>query len=140
MAYLPLILPVFAMVALTFVVMLRMYTQRVAEFRAKGIHPDEVKTRQRFRERLTDSANSADNYSNLLELPVLFYAAMLIALALLVTDPVLVALAWLYVASRAVHSYIHVTYNKVMHRFQAFAVSSVILLLIWVRLGMLVLA
>jgi hypothetical protein len=34
-----------------------------------------------------------------------------------------------------VHSLIHVTYNRVMHRFRVFILSSFILLAIWVRLG-----
>ena len=47
----------------------------------------------------------------------------------------IVALAWIYVASRFVHSFIHITYNRVMHRFWVFAFSTLALLAIWVRLG-----
>lgn len=138
MFYKPLLYPLLLQVLLTFVVMFRMYAQRVAEFRAKRIDPEEVRTRQPFRERLTDSAASADNFSNLFEMPVLFYTAIVLALTLLISDLVLVALAWMYVALRWVHSYIHCTYNRVMHRFYAFAASALVLLLIWVRLGALV--
>jgi len=139
MAFNALLLPLLAQVLLTFVVMVRMYNSRVAEFKAKGIHPDSVKTRQTFREKVTDSAHIADNFSNLFEMPVLFYVAILLAMSLLVADPVLVALAWLYVALRIVHSTIHTTYNKVMHRFYAFAASALVLLAIWVRLAVVLL-
>ena len=139
MFYKPLLLPLLAQVLLTFIVMFRMYSKRIAEFKAKRIHPDSVKTRQLFREKLTDSANSADNFLNLFEMPVLFYAAVLLALSLLLTDYLLVALAWLYVALRYVHSFIHVTYNTVMHRFYVFAASAMVLLVIWVRLAALIL-
>ena len=65
----------------------------------------------------------------------LFYTAILLTLILMVQDSILVTLAWAYVASRYVHSFIHVTYNRVMHRFSAFIFSSLALLAFWVRLG-----
>ena len=43
-----------------------------------------------------------------------------------------VAIAWLYVGLRIVHSLIHLTYNHMMHRFAAFAISSTVLALLWV--------
>jgi hypothetical protein len=135
MALNSLLLPLLAQVALTFIVMLRMYSARVAEFKAKRINPESVKTRHVFREKLTDSAHMADNFSNLFEMPVLFYAAVLLAIVMLVSDPLLATLCWLYVGLRVVHSFIHTTYNKVMHRFYAFAASALVLLGIWVRLG-----
>jgi len=84
---------------------------------------------------LTDSESAADNYSNLFESPVLFYTAILLTLMLMVQDSILVSLAWIYVASRYAHSFIHVTYNRVMHRLTVFIFSSFILLAFWVRLG-----
>jgi hypothetical protein len=135
MALKPLLFPLLAMVALTLVVMLRMYLARVAEFKAKRIDPDTVKTRHTFREKITDSAHIADNFSNLFEMPVLFYVAMLLAINLLVSDALLVSLAWAYVGLRVVHSAIHTTYNRVMHRFYAFAASALVLLAIWIRLA-----
>jgi len=50
-----------------------------------------------------------------------------------------VILAWTYVASRYLHSIIHVTYNQVMHRFAVFIFSSFVLLAFWVRLGWIIL-
>jgi hypothetical protein len=44
------------------------------------------------------------------------------------------ALAWAYVACRALHSLIHLTYNNVFHRLAAFAAGYVVLLAIWIRL------
>jgi len=79
--------------------------------------------------------SAADNYSNLFESPVLFYAAILLTLILMVQDTILVMLAWTYVTTRYVHSFIHITYNRVMHRFSVFIFSSFVLFAIWVRLG-----
>jgi hypothetical protein len=45
------------------------------------------------------------------------------------------ALAWAYVALRIVHSAIHLTYNKVLHRLGVFALSNVVLVALWVNAG-----
>jgi hypothetical protein len=73
-------------------------------------------------------------------MPVLFYAAVLLTLVMLVQDPWLVALAWGFVAFRAVHSFIHCTYNNVNHRFVAYALSCLFLIFMWIRLGSFILA
>lgn len=135
MYFKPLLLPLLAQVVLTFIVMTGMYQTRVTEMKAKQIHPQKISTRSKSRELLTDSAAAADNYSNLFETPVLFYTAILLTLILMVQDSILVTLAWAYVVSRYVHSFIHVTYNRVMHRFSAFIFSSLVLLAFWVRLS-----
>lgn len=46
------------------------------------------------------------------------------------------ALAWLYVALRAAHSVVHLSYNNVYHRLAVYAASTVVLLVLWVRLVM----
>jgi hypothetical protein len=89
--------------------------------------------------RLGESAEVPDeiavvnrNYMNLLELPVLFYV---LCLSLYVTHrvgPVAVGLAWTYVGLRIVHSLIHLTTNRVIHRFYVFALSNVVLLWLWI--------
>ncbi len=135
MYFKPLLLPLLAQVALTFIVMLTMYRKRIAEMKSKRIHPQRTKTRSKAHGVLTDSESAADNYSNLFESPVLFYAAILLTLILMVQDTILVMLAWTYVTTRYVHSFIHITYNRVMHRFSVFIFSSFVLLAIWVRLG-----
>jgi len=48
---------------------------------------------------------------------------------------VVLGLAWAFVAARVAHSWIHCTYNKVMHRFRAYALSVFALLALWLRLG-----
>ena len=76
------------------------------------------------------------NYMNLLELPLLFYVACLIALTTANVSPLLLDLGWAYVGLRIVHSLIHVSYNRVSHRFAAFAASNAVLTVIWVVLGL----
>jgi hypothetical protein len=72
------------------------------------------------------------NLMNLLEMPVLFYV---VSVALYVTrhvEPGLVALAWIYVGLRIVHSLIHVTCNRILPRFLVFASSNLVLLAMWI--------
>ena len=139
MYFKPLLIPLLAQVALTFVVMIIMYRKRVTEMKTKRIHPQRTKTRSKTLGVLTDSETAANNYTNLFESPVLFYTAILLTLILMVQDSILIILAWTYVASRCAHSFIHITYNRVMHRFSAFVLSCVVLLGIWVRLGWIIL-
>lgn len=71
-------------------------------------------------------------YMNLLELPVLFYVAALMYFVSGRLDTTALSLAWAYVALRAVHSLIHLTYNNVFHRLTAFALSNVVLGAFWI--------
>lgn len=75
------------------------------------------------------------NYMNLLELPVLFYVACLMAYATQTATPAMAWLAWLYVALRGAHSLVHVTYNNVLHRFAVFGLSNFALIGLWVWIG-----
>jgi hypothetical protein len=120
---------------LSFVVTGFMLRSRVGEMKRNRIHPQKVASRAQTIGTLSDT-NAADNYLNLFEMPVLFYTLCLaLYLTQLLSLPMLVA-AWAYVGLRCLHSFIHVGYNKVMHRFQVFAISVVLLMLMW--LGFLV--
>lgn len=71
------------------------------------------------------------NYMNLLELPVLFYVGSLMFFVTGKVDAVVLATAWLYVGLRFVHSAIHLTYNRVMHRLLPFGLSNFVLMAYW---------
>ncbi len=53
---------------------------------------------------------------NLFELPVLFYAGCIVAFVTGTVDTLLVGTAWLFVLTRYVHSYFHLT-AQLQHRF-----------------------
>ena len=125
-----LLFPVLAMVLLTAIVARVMYARRIAEMKARGISPQAVAAARDMAGKL-DNTSAADNYRNLFEAPVLFYAAMLTGVVLHAATLWLVTLAWIYVALRYVHSYIHCTYNRVMHRFAVFGLSMFMLVVIW---------
>jgi hypothetical protein len=69
--------------------------------------------------------------ANVLEMPVLFYAVCLALYATGHVTSVTLCLAWLYVASRAVHTAIHLAYNRILYRFAPYALSNVVLLGLW---------
>jgi hypothetical protein len=128
------LLPAAAMVALTAVVWVRLYVQRIGEMRRRRISAGELATAPQTATVLQD-VTAADNFRNLFEVPVLFYV---LCLALYVTHrqgAALLALCWLFVALRAVHSAIHCTYNNVMHRFFVYVTSTVLLFGLWAWLG-----
>lgn len=121
--------PVIAQVALVVVIWWRMYVTRVREMRSRRIRPQALATSRHMS--VLQDVTAADNFRNLFEIPVLFFA---VCLALAVTDtvtPVQIALAWTFVALRAVHSLIHVTYNRVVHRFAAYVASSLCVFAMW---------
>lgn len=123
--------PVCALALLTAIVAGRMYADRIGEMRAKRLAPDRLR-RARDTATLLENTAAADNFRNLFELPVLFYVlCMALAVTGLATAAQL-ALAWLYVALRVAHSAIHVTYNRVMHRFIAYMASTVCLFAMWI--------
>ena len=119
-----------ALVVLTFAVALRLFIVRSREMREKRVHPQAASTSLQMAAKL-QNVQAADNFKNLFEVPVLFYALIAVSLALNQTPSWLVAGAWGFVALRAVHSFIHCTYNRVMHRFAAFGTSFVLLVVLW---------
>ena len=135
MFYQPILLPLLCMVLLTFLVWVFMYVTRLQEMNSKGIHPQKLATRAEVAAVLTQSAAPADNLKNLFEMPVLFYVIILLSLVLLIQDETLVRLAWTFVAMRFLHSLIHCTYNRTMHRFGAYFASSLVLIAMWVRVA-----
>lgn len=127
--------PMLAMVGLTFIVWITMFVRRVGEMRRRRIGVEQLATTAEIASLLEDR-RAADNFRNLFEMPVLFYAAVLAALATSAVDAVVVSLAWAFVGMRAVHSFVHCGYNRVMHRFMAYLLAAIALWALWVRLAM----
>ena len=70
------------MVGLTFVVGLRMFRVRVGEMMARRIDPQSVALSAQRERRLEDS-RASDNFNHLFELPVLFYALVVLIVVVL---------------------------------------------------------
>ena len=121
--------PVLAMIILPLIVVGKILVDRLNEMREKKIHPQKLATRSESQSLLTN-VNASDNLKNLFELPILFYVVMLLLIMAKNESTILLSFSWLYVISRYLHSFIHCTYNKVMHRFYAFLFSNIFLLVI----------
>jgi len=125
--------PMIALVTLTFAVLLLIPVRRFRAGIAGQIKFDDFRYGESARVPPEVSIPNR-NMMNLLELPLLFYVACLVYLVIGRVDEFALALAWLYVALRIVHSAIHVTYNRVRHRLIAFALSNVVLVMFWTNL------
>jgi len=126
--------PVLAQVALTLAVWIALYVQRLGEMSRRRIDPQAVKDSRRAAGVLENVA-AADNFRNLFEVPVLFYAVVPLILLAHAASGAEVALAWSFVGLRALHSAIHLGYNRVVHRFTAYAASTVCVFAMWALLG-----
>ncbi len=127
----PIWLPCTAMVGLTLLVWIKMYADRLSEMRVRRIDPQSLSTAHAAAGKL-ERTQAADNFRNLFEVPVLFY---LFCVAITLnggSTPGVVAAAWGYVGLRALHSFIHVTYNRVMHRFLVHSASTLLLFGMWI--------
>jgi hypothetical protein len=128
------ILPASALVLLTALVWVRLYVERIRELRQKRIDPQALATSAEAGQKL-QRVQASDNFRNLFEVPVLFYVLCAVLAPAQDVSPVFVIGAWLYVALRYVHSFIHLTYNRVMHRFAVYVLSTVVLFALWGVLG-----
>jgi len=72
------------------------------------------------------------HYSNLFEMPVLFYAVAVLCILYPVEGPWVTALGWGYVTARIAHAFIHLTHNNVLQRALAFQVGNLCLIALWV--------
>jgi len=125
------LLPMGALALLTLTVLLFIPIRRLRAVFAGQVTPGDFKYGESARVPGEVSIPNR-NYMNLLELPVLFYAICIINY---VTRPEIdsltLTLAWTYVALRALHSVVHLTYNNVFHRLAFFATSNFALLAMW---------
>jgi hypothetical protein len=123
-------LPVFALVALTFGIGIWLGKLRFTAVKRGDLNPRYYELNRGGK--LPDYlAKVSQNYDNLLELPILFYVA---SIMLFVTSKVEIAqivMAWVFVASRYVHSYIHTTNNNLRHRMKAFLFGVATLIGMW---------
>jgi hypothetical protein len=123
------LLPLFVEVVLTFVLLYWMAYQRTSALQAGEVRLGDIALRQpNWPVRATQVANA---FHNQLELPILFYLLTILAWITRHADLLFVVLAWIFVASRLVQAYIHVTDNDVRQRGLAFIVGAIVLTLMW---------
>src|SRR5689334_8030255 len=102
MSVLSLVYPMAAMVLLTMVVLVRLFRSRVAAVRAGEIDAAFFRLYQ-GREEPEATRKVSRHFVNLFEAPTLFYVVCLAAMIAGTDGFVILALAWAYVAARAIH-------------------------------------
>lgn len=128
------LLPVFAQVALTFAVLIALGRARARSMKTRGQRLDDmVLSTDADWERA--AVQASNNYKNQFEMPVLFYAVCGFALATRLVDPLLLALACLFVVTRIVHAVIHIAYNRIQPRGLSFLLGVAALVAMWIILG-----
>lgn len=127
------IYPMFALIILTCVVAGYLLNMRIAAVKAGEMSLGSFRLNNNP-DTPTKMLQASRNYSNLFEVPILFYTAGAISIALNINSPTINILSWVFFISRCVHSWIHVTNNNVIHRLQAFLAGNICVLLIWIIL------
>ncbi len=123
------------MLLLTCLSGLHMYTLRIRSFVRQRINPDAYRTRNLARSLGNRADAASDNFINMFELPVIFYTLAISLYVLQQVDTFYLYAAWAFVATRFVHHVIHVTYNRVVHRFLVYITGFTILFIMVLRFG-----
>jgi hypothetical protein len=124
------LLPLFVQVALTFVLLLWTAGLNASATRSGEVSWQDIALREpNWPARNMQIRNA---FLNQLETPVLFYVLTILAWITRHADYLFVVLAWIFVALRIVHAFIHVTDNNVPRRGAVFLASMVVLAVMWV--------
>jgi hypothetical protein len=124
------LLPVFALVGLTFALLLWMVGAR-----RNALVGGETKIRDialgqpNWPNRATQIGNC---YKNQFELPLLFYILIALAMPLRHADLFIVLMSWVFVVARFVHAGIFVTSNDLGQRSTAWLAGVLVLLVMWI--------
>ena len=125
--------PMFFMVLLTFAILLFTLRIRLTSVRRVEVSLSYFSMFQG--EEIPDLViKTSRNVANLFKVPILFYTAGVLYVALEMSDSVPVTLAWLFVIARVIHTGIHLSYNNVMHRLIVFGLGNLSVLGMWISI------
>ena len=140
MEYSPILAPVVALVAWSFLIMLWMAVARGRAFASMGINFGNIPPGSRgvnLDGKAPDSAQwKCHNYNHLMEQPTIFYAIALTLALMGIGTGLNYWLAWGYVAFRVLHSLVQCTVNIVAIRFPLFALASLCLMVMTASAGL----
>lgn len=126
-------LPAIALMLWTFIVSMRMVLDRVQAAKKGDVDPRYYKT-YRDNTGVPDKIIKMGNhYNNLFQMPIFFYLLVIMIYVTETVDSFFIVLAWLFVASRIAHTFIHLKRNNPLYRMQAFAAGVVVLVLMLLK-------
>jgi hypothetical protein len=117
--------PFLAMMILTLVVWVYMYSKRIPFIVKSKLNPDQMSPLEFARLSPSAVSNPSDNLKNLFEIPTLFYAFCIYLYAVQAVDQTYLVAAWIFFGFRALHSLVHSSINIVILRFYLYALSTV---------------
>jgi len=110
--------PFFATIFLTLLVWVYLYIRRISFITGKNIRSQDLAVPGALANiSPANVSNPSDNFKNLFEIPVIFYAIVLYLFITKQVDALYVNTAWIFVAFRVLHSIVHCTFNFIMLRF-----------------------
>ena len=122
--------PTFAMVLITLFISIRGTILRHKAVLKDGLNPRFFK-HNRGGKPPEYLLRSEDHYVNIYEQPVLFYVVCILIYITGQLDLNLLILAWAYIVTRVIHAIVHLRYNKIIWRRNAFYFSSIVLFTLW---------
>ena len=129
----PMLPPVLALIGLSLVIWLLTLVTRLPAIAASGLNIRALRFPEELAKLPDTPRQIANNYNHLMEQPTIFYAMVFYIVFAGHANVVNVYLAWAYVASRAVHSVIQCTVNRIELRLPTFIVSTLFLVTLAVR-------
>lgn len=126
--------PMLGVMVLTALVWVYLYAVRIPAMRRARKPAQTYTVPDTVTEHLPEEANyPANNFKNLFELPVLFYALCLYLFVTNSVDALHVYTAWAFFVFRTAHSLVHCTYNRVIHRFALYSLGAAALFFMLIR-------
>lgn len=118
--------PVLAQVLLTLVMFIVLGARKAKAIKAGKVNREQAALDNRvWPEYVVKVSN---NIANQFEVPILFYILCVVLYSINAAGTVAIVLAWLFVASRYAHAWVHVGSNYVPVRMRLFMVGCVVLL------------
>ena len=127
--------PTLALAGLCFAVWATLLVARMRHLKANPPRGDEFASGETALRYFRPVEMPANNLANLFEMPVLYFALVPLLLVTGTATAAQVLLAWAFVLTRALHSYIHIGPKKVQQRFLVYAISCAFLLAMWIGFG-----
>jgi len=125
--------PMFAMVLLTTVIGFIAVRTRFASVKDGEMQAEYYKLMRGGN--VTDRVEATSrSFNNQFEIPLLFYVAGTLHIVTGTEGLIGFLLAWVFIISRCAHAYIHLTYNRVLHRLAAYEVGIAAVLGLWINL------
>lgn len=129
-----LVYPQFALVFLIFFSMMYMFFSRVKSIRTGDVDIHYYKTFTGDKGPPEYVVRASRHFSNLFEVPVLFFAACLAGMVIPVIGVGFEFLAWAFVILRYLHSYIHLGPNKLRWRMRVFFLGNLMVFFMWIQI------